>query len=231
MTDYRLPKTQRNEVFRMAEELDLIPVDFAWEEKKTSGNSWGDLIHRLEHRPTGAFLEIDHFDSYSGSGYHLRYWPQNLDEMDGARDWEGLRRRIRKWLRVVKSESDAPDLWAIAQQERAWLMSEPADRANQPFTPTQIELLARHLRTIEEYAIKTYQLEESHQAHVRQQLQYLTEAAARVGRLDWKNLATSTFINIVLTLGLDPEKTQKLLALATQLLGPIVLGAARLLSP
>jgi hypothetical protein len=65
---------------------------------------------------------------------------------------------------------------------------------------------------------------------VRQQLAYLTEAATRVGRFDWKNLAASTFIEIVLTLGLDPEKARRLLALATQLLGPLVVGVARLLS-
>ena len=58
------------------------------------------------------------------------------------------------------------------------------------------------------------------------QLGYLTDAAARVGRFDWKNLATSTFIEIVLTLGLDVEKTQKLLALVTHLLGPLVMGVA-----
>ena len=141
--------------------------------------------------------------------------------MHGIGDWDDLGPHILKWLRVVKEESDAPDLWALAQQERAWLTSTDVG-ANTPFTVEERRQITQHLSTIEKYAIKTYKLTGAHQAHVREQLRYLNDAAGRVGRFDWKNLAASTFLNIVLTLGLNPEKVQTLLALATQLLGPLV---------
>jgi hypothetical protein len=123
---------------------------------------------------------------------------------------------------VVKTESDPPDLWALAREERAWLtFDEGAFRDNTPFNASEQELIARHLGTLAEYAVKTYNLQAGEAAHVRAQLNDLVEAARRVGRFDWKNLAASTFLSVVVTLGLDFEKTRKLMALATELFGPL----------
>lgn len=221
MADYRLSTPQRNELYTIAERLGLDPATFDWTEEV---GARGDRIHRILHPPTGAFLKIDWFSLY-GAGYLLDPWPQ-LEEMHNASNWGTLRPLIQRWLSAVKAETDAPNLWAIAKQSRAWLTSDVHENA--PFTPDERNQIARHLRTIEEYTVKTYQLSEAHQAHVREQLGYLTEAAERVGRFDWKNLAVSTFVNIVVTLGLDIEKIQKLLALVNQLLGPLVAGVARL---
>ena len=134
------------------------------------------------------------------------------------------------WLDEVKRQSDAPDLWALARQERRLLTSTADDiDQNAPFTRTERELLARHLATIQEYTKKSFNLQAEHAAHVEAQLKYLAEAAERVGRFDYKNLVVSTLLNIVVTLGLDLDKAQKLYGLATQLLGPIVMGFDRFL--
>jgi hypothetical protein len=225
VSSYRLAQTQRNQVYGWAEKLGLDVSVFRWLDED---GAEGSEIHRLVHPPTGAFLRMDYVTAFK-AGYSLDYWPRTVD-LEFSEDWGDLAAQIRAWLQAVKAENDAPDLWAIAQGERAWLTSTEDDKANTPFTPAEREQIGHHLRTIEEYAIRTYQLEEAQHAHVRKQLEYLTEAAERVGRFDWKNLAASTFVDIVLTLGLDMEKTQKLLALATQLLGPLVIGAVRWLS-
>lgn len=141
-----------------------------------------------------------------------------------------LLREIQRWLEAVKLEDDAPDLWQLARDERAWLSSSVGDfAANTPFTETERQQITAHLKTIEQYTIKTHQLNESAAANVRERLAYLSEAAGRVGRFDWKNLAASTFIQIVLTLGLDPGKAHQLLGLATQLLGSLVVGVTKML--
>ncbi len=234
MADYRLSKTQRNEVYETAVRLGLDPASFRWETEENLGG-WGNVGHRVVHPGTGAFLRIIHADAsgFDEAHFSFDYWPKTTDLEDVREDdWRGLRATITVWMEAVKAEVDAPDLWQVAQEERAWLAGTQADfGGNAPFTNAEREQIAIHLRTIEEYTIKTYHLEAAHQAHVREQLHYLTEAANRVGRFDWKNLAASTFINIVLTLGLDIEKAQGLLALATKLLGPLVVGVTRLLSP
>jgi hypothetical protein len=135
-----------------------------------------------------------------------------------------------QWLKLVKVEQDTPDLWELARQQRAWLISdEKSFGANTPFSPPERDQIRLHLRTIAEHAVKTYQLTEAAQVEVRERLNYLEAAADRVGRLDWKNLAASTFIGIVLNLSLSVEQGGKLLTFANQLLGPLVAGAARLL--
>lgn len=227
MADYRLALTQRNEVFQMVEQLGLDPTGFQWVEAK---GSWGDRIHSITHEPTGSFIVIDYMAAGVGSKYVLGFWPKTFPVLHQPNDWGTLLPFIYAWLRAVKSEAEAPDLWAMALQERAWLTSAETDiKTNTPFTTDEREHILRHLRTIEEFTIKTHSLTEAHQTHVRDQLRYLAEAASRVGRLDWKNLAASTFINIVVTLALNPSQAHQLLGLATELLGRFVVAAVKLL--
>lgn len=140
-------------------------------------------MHRIEHQATGAYIEIDY-----SQGYFFRYWPKPIAGVANAQSWPGVRASLEK------AESDAPDLWEVAKQERAWLTADGAALDNQPLTANQLEQIALHLRTIEEFAIKTFELQERESAFVRTQLRYLAEAAGRVGRIDFKNLTVSTFI-------------------------------------
>jgi hypothetical protein len=100
--------------------------------------------------------------------------------------WIDIRANLRARLIVVKAESDSPDLWEIARTNarglnRATLhLSEPS----------------RNTRSIAGIASQ----------YVRAKMAYLTEAAGRVGRFDWKNLAASTFTQIVLELALTQRR-------------------------
>ena len=130
--------------------------------------------------------------------------------------------QFSKWLHAVKAEIETPDVWAIARAERDWLTStEAAFSGNTPFNAIEKEQIAHHLRAIEKYAIKTYKLQAEEAEFVRGRLRYLTEAVDRVGRFDWKGLAASTFMTIVITLGLDKHSGEALLTMATELLGSL----------
>lgn len=230
MNDYdrRLSKVQLRKAYELAEQAKLDAAGFQVHEVKGDEKC---LVTEFRHAEARAFFRFDWDVSYR-TGFSLTWWP-TLDGNNpslNAESWDEALRYFQVWLALVKAETETPDVWTIARQQREWLTSsEGAFKANTPFTKPEQEQIAHHLRTIEEYTIKTYRLQEAEATHVREQLAYLADAATRVGRFDWKNLASSTFIQIVLTLGLDPDKTQKLLGLATQLLGPLVLGAMRLL--
>lgn len=228
MANFLFTKPQRNEIYTKAVELGLDPNPFHW---SSYNDSWGSVLPRLDHQPTKSFVRFEYHPAYEGARISIDSWPQIArGEFAQFEDWKTITIWLARWLKAVKLEVETPDLWKAANDQRAWLTSDPGEARNAtPFTNQEREIIARHLKTIEDYAVKTYELNEAHQAHVHEQLKYLTDATARVNRFDWKNLAASTFIDIVVTLSLDPDKTEKLLILATQLLGPLVLGATKLL--
>ena len=226
MPDYRLSKTERNQLALAATEIGLDPASFEWKEESSKVVG---LIHVLTHPSTRSFMRVGYSLGQYDHGYELDYWPRR-GELDAPGDeFQTLFPEIRTWLEWVKEESDAPDLWAIARESRAWLGSSGAEGGNDSFTQNQVDQIVQHLQTIEAFTVKNYHLNAAHQAFVHGRMEYLAEAAARVGRLDWKNIFASTLLNIIVTIGLDPVKAQGLYGLATQLLGPLVAGAARLL--
>ena len=85
------------------------------------------------------------------------------------------------------------------------------------------------MRTLGDYVQRTYELTATQYEKVAQRLTYLEEASHHHGRLDWKNLAASTLISIVLMLGLTPDRAAGLLNLAGQLFGPLLGGIAGLI--
>ena len=134
-----------------------------------------------------------------------------------------------KWLNAVAQEVDAVDLWEAARQERAWITETPSRLENTPFTAGERELISRHLKTIEQFTVKTFELTAAQHTEVKEQLDYLADATERLGRFDWRGLAGSTLLGIALQLGLTPERAAALMNLAMQLLGPFVTGVSRLL--
>jgi hypothetical protein len=191
----------------------------------------GCLVHQFRHPETGAFFRFDWYVRYR-TGLVCEWWPlvAGREHQASPESWDEAKEIANVWLRLVAAEAEAQDLWAIAAQQRAWLTSTPeAFESNSPFSDSEQTAIAHHLKTIEEYTIRTYHLQEQQATFVRTQLLYLTEAAVRVGRFDWKNLAASTLLNIVMTLGLDVEKGRQLLAFAAPLLGPLLTGVRSLI--
>jgi hypothetical protein len=228
--DRRLSRVQLKEAYALAEGLGLDTGAFRVAEVQ---GSEGCLVHEFKHSETRSFFRFDWAVRYR-TGFYFEWWPSHdgKNPAESADSWPEAKAIFARWLVVVNEEIATPDVWMIAGHQRQWLTStESAFSGNTPFTKLERETIAHHLHTIEEFAIKTYELQAAEAAHVRERLGYLTEAASRVGRFDWKNLAASTFMEVVLTLGLDVDKAHKLLDLATQLLGPLVVGVARLLSP
>lgn len=228
--DRRLSLTQLRDAYDAAQKLGLDAAAFTLLEQP---GERGCLIHRFEHAETRSFFEFDWVSGQYRFGFVLRWWPNpdGREPTEAADTWPEALRIWDRWLRYVRNEIATPDVWAIARAQRAWLTSSSDSfERNDQFTPSEREQIVRHLKTIEDYAIKTYQLHDAQADYVRTQIAYLSTAVERVGRFDWKHLAASTFISIVLTLGLDPGKAQQLIGTAVQLLGHLIVGTAKLIS-
>ena len=228
MDDRRLTKVQRNHVFQLVERAKFEPAAFRWADVE-SAHARNRLVSLLTYPPTGHYFRFDFSSGEWGSGFSVEWRPVH-DGSTGRnfpKNWRATELNLTSWLRALREEVDQPDLWATANAERLFFLDDPAN--NDPFTAPERGLIAQHLRTLGDYVQRTYELTATQYEGVAQRLTYLEEASQHHGRLDWKNLAASTLISIVLMLGLTPDRAAGLLNLAGQLFGPLLRGITGLI--
>jgi hypothetical protein len=209
-------KTQANAVLRELEAAGLEPSDFRWNEVDSEHTH--DLrVSQLEHPRSGFFFRFDfqnhnHFALFSpGDGKAKQF------EFPGS--WELQYEYLKKWLSLLKTELDEPDLWAAITQERRLVVSGAAPIENSPFSPeeqTHIDAVVNELRV---YLLTTVAVESPEAKYIEARLRHLEEASSRLGRKDWINLALGILVNIAVGVALAPDAARSLLRLAGQLLG------------
>jgi hypothetical protein len=230
-TDRRLTQVQKNQIFALLQRTNFEAASFQWDDV-AGKNRTGWVISQLTYPATGHYLKFE-WHEYSGSrGFWPFWWPSH--ETGGptnafTQTWPKTVDQCLLWLRDLRSEVDAPDLWTTAQAERALLFADPGD--NSHFTRVEQELIAQHLQTIKSYVVESRELSDEQHQQVTAHLDYLKDASKRLPRVDWKNLAVAVFIQIALTVALPPEKAKGLLDLAWQLLGPMLDAAKRFIGP
>jgi hypothetical protein len=133
--------------------------------------------------------------------------------------WEALLRRVDSWLREVKRDADTPDLWAELRREREMLGGVP-DKAvhNTSFTQEEHAKIAEQLREIKEYVKKTYSLSEAQWMLLEARLDYLQEAASRIGRLDWRNAFLGAILGLIFSMGLPPNAARDIVLMGLRAL-------------
>jgi hypothetical protein len=220
-----LSRTQKNLIFQGISALDLDPADFEWRERQEGRPPEAHL--QLLHRPTEHYLD---FSLHSGQGHWLSWAPMFEDgsRFSPAYNWAQVDSVTAHWLRMVKRDHDAPDLWQAAAQSRAWL-TDFSDTSNTPFQPSERVEIAARLKALEAFAVKQFDLQKEQARQLTERLDYLAAATERLGRFDWRMLAGSAFVTAILTLGLNPNQAAQFVAQATHLLGPLVAGAVQLL--
>ena len=168
-TDRRLSRVQLKEAFELATRMQIDTSGF---EVLDADGDDRCVVTEFRHPHTRAFFRFDWYLTY-GSGFSLKWWPS----ADGTSPSQSVDRGgwpealvvFGRWLKSVKAEVDTPDVWRLAREQRMWLASgENAIAQNTAFNSQEQELIARHLRTIEEFTIKTYQLQADQAAHVRE---------------------------------------------------------------
>jgi hypothetical protein len=94
------------------------------------------------------------------------------------------------WLQAVKSDHDAPDLWAEARKEHQ--LSDAAGVVggdNRPFTPEEVRELEPRLREIAAYIESRQPLDAEQKEQLQGRFEYLVGAAKRgLGRIDFLNI-------------------------------------------
>jgi hypothetical protein len=192
-TDYRLLKTQKNEILILIKESKLDPMEFEWEEDAKDEDGYVIThFNRLVHKPSGYAAE---FGERS-----LAYSPgsEKPTELEINLDWIGKLSAVRLWLYNLKREIEAPDLWAALSQEQEILNLEPSEAVNTPFTLDEQLQIKTAIEEIRIYITSTYSLEGDSLTKINRKLDYLIDASTRLGRIDWKNLFVGALISLAL---------------------------------
>jgi hypothetical protein len=217
--DATLTKVQKNEVFRRVSGASLRPEAFEWVTELMPeyemGRKTDDYsVSTLRHRSTGYFFTFGQ--------YRVRFSPgikTKVELEDHNLEWNRKFQLLAVWLRVVKEEDEAPDLWAAIESERALSDAASTSTNNEPFTPQERSEIAKGLEEVKQYLVEAKQMEARQADLVNGQLAYLRTAADRMGRKDWLNVAFSVFSGMVLFLSLPPEQAGALGRLTTALFG------------
>jgi hypothetical protein len=103
--------------------------------------------------------------------------------------WHAIIPRIGRWLEDIKRDLETPDLWAELQREAELLGAYSDDvTENTPFTADEQKEIAGRLQEFAEHARRTYSLSGAQMRVLDAKLDYLVNAARRLGRKDWRNV-------------------------------------------
>jgi hypothetical protein len=208
--DATLTKLQKNAVLSWVLDEKCDPTEFEW--KEIQGQEHTQFSHNtyraseLIHFPTGFYVRF--------GAVYLTICPgpkSKVEEINLYQDWNARERTVRDWLERVKAEHEAPDLWAMAFQDRAFLrLSSVFESANTNFTSEEQQYIAARLDAIRDFVIGSGGLESGQQRLIEAQIQYAKEATKRLGRVDWKGVLINTLFAIAVNAVFTPDRTRQL---------------------
>jgi len=230
-----LLKTQQNDVHRLILAAGFDPVEFEWKAEKNPPSMVPYVNSVLVHKPSGYFFKF--ITSSDGTVLMGALSPgeKQLVSSTAWGAWEffirevGTRRPsspprpgwVENWLGYLRREVDAPSPWEEAARRAASrpLLGSPSD--NTPFTPVEVESIREELDSLRERvrAVEAQgtRISPDQWAKFEEGLTYVKEAAARLGRYDWRHVAATALITKASEIGV-PLVGKLLIRVASQIM-------------
>ena len=211
----------------------MNPAEFDWEDTSHDVHEEGYQRVRqclkLVHRPTGYYFEFADLDSTEHRWIFFSPGDNTLSDEKHSLGWQGQFTHLVLWLDSLRLETNAPDLWATISQERELVeAASSATEENRAFNQDELRYIGQQLTEIKEFLFKTQDLSESHRRFVEDRLDYLAEAAGRVGCVDWKNQLVGVLLGIAMQTALTSDATRELFRFAWTALGQLFGGTPAL---
>jgi hypothetical protein len=223
MPDDFLTKPKWNELFDLVRLSGFNPKDF----ERTMGQ--GRWTGSVEAIPTIAYHDLKY--QFSIAEHHqgryiggvlptsggLRYAIERSPggerqfQVHGNLSWRDVLNWFQHWLSDVKTDLETPDLWTELAANRVTL-TVPSPEENTPFTVQEQRQLQDQLDHILGAILSDLQLTADQGTTIRADMDYLKEAATRVGRRDWTEIAMGVIGGWVLSSALPPEKVSEIWA-------------------
>jgi len=228
---------QRNELFKVIEEMDFDPVEFEW---RNADGEWAGYDHfyttpALVHKPTGKVFALALLpEGRPWVGVHGPWAVLSTPGEDGPRSvreyvsWADVLKEARQWLHRIREDS-GPDLWALAAEQQK-LLGSGEGLPNTPFSPEERTRLFATLDQLRLDIAKTQQLDAKQAAALGTIVEEGKRAAERLGRKDWIMYFLGTVTSVAISAAFAPEQARHLWQLAVVAV-QWVLRAPHLLGP
>jgi hypothetical protein len=194
----RLQKWHRNNIFEAIQAVKLNPRDFDLDDS--------DAVIRIKHKWSESCFNVGGSPGHYVGSYVVGdapAWPYN------AYSWQALMSRVSQWLEDVKRDLETPDLWAELQREAKLLGAGSTEvTENTPFTLDEQKEIAERLPKLAKYAKRTYSLSGTQMRVLEAKLDYLVDAARRLGRIDWRNVFAGAILSFILSAAVPPESAR-----------------------
>jgi hypothetical protein len=109
-----------------------------------------------------------------------------------------------EWLKYLNRELDQPDKWAGMFESSSQIGWTPDERDNVQFTYVEVHEIETAISRVK-VGMQDLGLAKEQINIMEAKLDYVTERAKTVGKVDWKNLFIGTMISTIVQLALPPE--------------------------
>jgi hypothetical protein len=203
-----LRKWHRETIYDLVVAAGFDPIAFAFDD------DGGESRIKIRHLLAGSYFTI----SGDAGGYTARYVAGDgpVEDREGL-SWLRLQQRVEAWLREVKADLEMPDRWAELRQAREIFAAVPGEVIdNTPFSSEERAEIERQLREFRERARDRWSLSGERLATLDETIDYLVDAADRLGRFDWRSVFAGAFTGLFLSAVFPPESVHHVLVLLAQ---------------
>jgi hypothetical protein len=206
MEEFRLLKSQKNEVFELIKASGLDPFNFKWGAEDSLLPD-GPIVDRLIYINSPYFYQ---FDVHKGSHYSF-FSPGHQKNVEHGYpgSWAGQIVYFKNWLSYLKREIEQPDFWAEIERFRPsseWEIR--ADLTNELFSVIQTNQIIAGINQIRDYLLQQIATDMEQSKLINERLDYLMASVNRLGRRDWFHTAIGVFTTIMIGLAMSPEQAR-----------------------
>ena len=184
-----LNKLSKNEIFKAIQAVGLHPADFDLQDDAAEV--------RLKHKRSASCFTIRSEGlKFVGRSVAGDFWDMPFE----VYSLESVIQRISSWLDYVKLDLNTQDLWAELHRDDQLLFSATSDDVteNSRFTPDEQNEIGTRLQILAEDARRTYSLSAAQVRVLDAKLDYLVNAARRLGRKDWLHVCAGVILTLII---------------------------------
>lgn len=215
--NFRLLRTQQNNIFEILERADLNPPDFKWGDVTADGGT------RLWHEQSGYFIEFDYWEEVGC--YYITCSPaEGVPKKSFQIDrWDNVLIFVQTWAHCLGQEIDAPDLWGQLRKYTAYLTLPPTeDVSDEPISAVDAQEIEDRLWLFADKVEKQFNLAEGERKVLRHQMDVLIGIAKCSSKKAFIYSAFGAIAGIAMSLAMNPEQAKALWQLLHGTLSPFL---------
>jgi hypothetical protein len=216
--------SQRNAVFSAIHRAGLDPALFKWAEKPPRLIYHPNQAYFFKFEASYPFRPLRFWWGSLPLRNRVAYFPADADGHPAniwAVTWADKFKAFKVWIELMTNEAQA-DLWSGLEQRDAFLGgAAPSQAENALFSEDEQRLIQDQIDEAKRYirAVHATTLDDAQVEAIEAQLDYLVEATARMGRIDWKNALTGALLGLVLGNVVSYEPVRDLIAMLSRGIG------------